>query len=309
MAPKMKIPRSSLFASALLWLVFWCIAPHFGSLSNLDNILTASAVTGTLALGATFVIASGGIDLSIASVMALTATTCATVVQGSAFGGLEALLLCLAIGAGSGACTGALVYYTGAPSFVVSLGIMSVARALAYIVSDGVPVYGLPDGVVALGQGRLGLFSAPVYLLLGATLLSYVLLHHTRFGLHLLWYGDNPVAAKALGIRIGRLQCLTFATCGLLAGMAGFIFMARTNSGDPTAGISYELVAITAVVLGGTDLFGGRASIAGTFLGALCLGILQNGLTLLAVSTYYQILFVGLVLLAAALLVQSRDRT
>jgi ribose transport system permease protein len=133
-------------------------------------------------------------------------------------------------------------------------------------------------------------------------------LHLTKFGLHTLVYGDSPFAAEAMGIKIPALRLKVYSLCGLYAGIAGFVFMARTNAGDPTAGQNYELVAITAVILGGADLFGGKAIIAGTLLGVLALGVLQNGLNLLAVSTYYQVLFIGLVLIGAALFERLGER-
>jgi ribose/xylose/arabinose/galactoside ABC-type transport system permease subunit len=163
------------------------------------------------------------------------------------------------------------------------------------------PIYGLPEHVTHLGQGKVLSVSIPVVVLLAASLIAYATLHHLRFGTHLLVYGDNPFAAESMGIHVNSLRLRIYGACGLFSGIAGFVFMARTNAGDPTAGQNYELLAITAVILGGTKLFGGRATVLGTLLGVLCLGVLQNGLNLLAVSTYYQVLFVGVVLLGAAL--------
>ena len=142
----------------------------------------------------------------------------------------------------------------------------------------------------------------PVIFLLIGIAIAWALLTKTRFGIHTLILGDNPFAAGAMGVPVEKLRLKIFALAGLYSGLAGIVFMLRTNSGDPTAGQNYELIGITAVILGGANLFGGRATIVGTILGVLCLGVLQNGLNLLAVSTYYQILFVGLVLLGAAFL-------
>lgn len=133
-------------------------------------------------------------------------------------------------------------------------------------------------------------------------IVAHIILHHTRFGVHMLALGDRLKTVQAVGISVSRLRIYLYALAGGFSGLAGFLFMARTNSGDPAAGIGYELIAITAVILGGANLYGGQASILGTFLGALCLGVLQNGLNLMAVSTFYQILSVGLVLIGAAFL-------
>jgi ribose/xylose/arabinose/galactoside ABC-type transport system permease subunit len=250
----------------------------------------------------TFVIASGGIDLSIASVMALVGTLCAYLVQESTFSPFTALFFCLISGGLCGFVTGGLLNLTGAPSFIVTLGMLSVARAFAYIVANGTPIYGLPPQITAAGQGKFFMISLPVLILLIAALIAHFILHHTRFGLHTLVYGDSPCATEVMGVSVSKLRLKIYSLCGAFAGLSGFVFMARTNAGDPTAGQNYELVAITAVILGGAKLFGGQASILGTLLGVLCLGVLQNGLNLLAVSTYYQVLFVGVVLIGSAFL-------
>ena len=300
------ITRQSYFRCLIflgtLTVIFSVLSPFFLSLKNFDNVLSASAVTGLLALGVTFVIGAGGIDLSIASVMALAGTVCAFFVQDSSFGAVHSLILCIIIGGVVGAFTGGFVNMTRAPSFIVTLGMLSVARALSYILADGTPIYGLPVAVTAFGQGKVAGVSISVIILLLAALVAHLILHSSVFGAHTLLYGDNSSAAEAMGIRVDRLRLKIYSLCGAYAGLAGFVFMARTNAGDPTAGQNYELIAITAVILGGTNLFGGQATIIGTLLGTLCLGTLQNGLTLLAVGTYYQVLFVGVVLLGSALL-------
>lgn len=283
--------------------VFFSLAsPHFFSLENINNILTASAVIGLIAIGATFVIGSGGIDLSSAAVMALCGTVCAWILQTAGFSPLLAFPIAIAIGGVCGLLTGFFINITRAPSFIVSLGMMSVARAVAYIVSDGVPIYGLPDSVVISNQVLFIGLSVSVVVLIIAIILAWIILTKTQLGTHALILGDNAYAAETMGLPIQKLRLKIFTLAGIFSGMAGIIFMMRTNSGDPSAGQSYELMAITAVILGGANLFGGRATITGTVLGVLCLGVLQNGLNLLAVSTYYQILFVGLVLLGAAFL-------
>jgi ribose/xylose/arabinose/galactoside ABC-type transport system permease subunit len=286
----------------MLIILFSFLSPHFLSFSNFNNVVTAVAVTGLLALGVTFVIASGGIDLSVASVMALAGTFCAYVVQDSTMTAWSAMCLCILTGSLCGLITGVLINLTCAPSFIVTLGMLSVARAGAYIIASGTPIYGLPVQIAGAGQGSFLSVSIPAILLLGMSVIAHVVLHRTRFGLHTLMYGDNPYAAEVMGVRVGQLRLKIYALCGAFAGIAGFVFMARTNAGDPTGGQNYELIAITAVILGGAKLFGGQASILGTLMGVLCLGVLQNGLNLMAVSTFYQVLFVGLVLIAAAFL-------
>ncbi len=287
---------------AALGVFFSLTSPYFLSLGNISNVLTASAVIGLIAIGATFVIASGGIDLSSAAVMAFCGTVGAWCLQKGAWSPLLALPFAIGLGGLFGFLTGFLINVTKAPSFIVSLGMLSIARAAAYIVSYGMPIYGLPDPVIAAGQGQIAGIPVPVVLLIAGIVLAWVVLTKTRFGIHALILGDNAFAAEAMGVLTNRVRLKIFTLAGLYSGLAGIIFMLRTNSGDPSAGQNYELIGITAVILGGANLFGGRATIIGTILGILCLGVLQNGLNLLAVSTYYQILFVGLVLLAAAFL-------
>jgi ribose/xylose/arabinose/galactoside ABC-type transport system permease subunit len=290
----------SLIFFLCLLLVFSNVSPHFLSVSNFTNILSAISVIGLLALGGAFVIASGGIDLSSASVMALSGTVVALVAQTISMPAPLFMLLAIAIGALCGSANGALVVLTRAPSFIITLGMLSIARALAYIISHGLPVYGLPEGLTTLGQGKLlGLPCSVLMLSAGATI-AFIMLRFTRFGVHTLALGDDQLAATAMGISTGWLRFKLYTLAGAFSGLAGFVFVARTNMGDPAAGEGYQLTAITAVILGGTSLYGGRATMIGTMLGAVCLGVLQNGLNLLAVSTYYQILFVGGVLVAAA---------
>lgn len=294
------------FLECLIFLVvlslgFSISTPHFLSWANFINILTANAVIGLMAFGATFVIAGGGIDLSTAAVMAFSGIVGAVLAQAGAHP-LVVLAAAIVAGASFGVMNGFLITVSGAPSFVITLGTMSVARALSFIITGGTPIYGLPSPIVQFGQGTIFNIALPVWIVFIGALVALYILSSTRFGSHTLIYGDNPVAALASGIPVNRLRVTMFALAGAFSGIAGFVFMARTNSGDPTAGMNYELAAITAVILGGANLFGGRASMLGTVIGILSLGVLQNGLNLLAVGTFYQILFVGLVLIGAALL-------
>ena len=185
---------------------------------------------------------------------------------------------------------------------------LGIARGLALIISGGRGIYGLPNEILFLGQARPLGVPTPVFILAIVAIISHYILAHTRFGHHTLALGDNEAAAKATGIDISRQRMLLYMLSGLMAGIAGLIFTARVNTGDPTAGLNYELLAITAAIIGGTNLFGGRGSILGTMIGALIMGVLQNGLNLLAVQAYYQQMAIGIVLIAAVWLDQVRDR-
>ena len=256
-------------------------------------------MVGVLAFGSTFVIGSAGIDLSVGSVLALSG-----VVMGLSLAPLGlpwpvAILACLLTGAFCGLINGLLIARAGIPPFIVTLAMLGVARGVALLLTNGASKYGLDPAIVYLGQGRPGGVPVPVIIFLLLAIVAHFVLAHTRFGVYTLVIGDNEVAARATGIHVERHRIALYVLSGTLAGVAGLLFMARTNSADPAAGIAYELTAITATILGGTNLFGGRATIVGTLVGALIVGVLQNGLTLLAVSPFYQQILIGLVLVLA----------
>jgi len=312
--PGFAIRLESLIVLAVLGIGMSFLSPHFLQVSNLMNILLATAVFGILAFGATFVIASGGIDLSLGSVLALSGVAGALSMNALNLPWPIGIAICLLTGCLCGAVNGLLNTKGGIPAFIVTLGMLGVARGLALTLTNGVPVYGLPDAVIFLGQGRL--FKAegfvgipvPVVIFLIVAALAHFTLSQTRFGKYALVIGDNEMAARAMGIRVERHRVKLYVLSGAMAGLAGLVFIARVNSGDPTAGLNYELTAITAAILGGSNLFGGRASVAGTLIGALVMGVLQNGLNLLAVPSFYQQMAIGAVLVAAVWLDQMNRK-
>jgi ribose/xylose/arabinose/galactoside ABC-type transport system permease subunit len=210
-----------------------------------------------------------------------------------------AILACLATGAFCGLLNGLLIAYAGIPAFIVTLGMLGVARGVALVFTNGASQYGLDPAIIYIGQGRPFGVPFPVFIFLALAAVTHFVLVHMRFGIHTLVIGDNETAARAMGVNVERHRLKLYVLSGTLAGVAGLLFMARTNSADPAAGIAYELTAITATILGGTNLFGGRATIVGTLVGALIVGVLQNGLTLLAVSPFYQQILIGVVLVLA----------
>jgi len=215
---------------------------------------------------------------------------------------------CLAAGALCGFINGLLVTRARIPAFIVTLGMLGIARGLALVISKGQSIYGLAPEIIFLGQGRPFGVPMPAFIFLGVALLMHFILAYTRFGKYTLVIGDNEGAARAMGINVERHKLMLYVISGLMGGTAGMLFMARVNAGDPTAGLGYELTAITAAIIGGTNLFGGRGSILGTFIGALIMGVLQNGLNLLAVQSYYQQMAIGAVLIFAVWLDQSTRR-
>jgi len=284
------------------------LAPGFLSINNFLNILLATAVIGVLAIAATFVLSSAGLDLSLGSLLAVGGVVVGVLGVNLGLPWWVALAGGLAAGVLLGGVNGYLIARAGIPAFIVTLGMLSVGRGLSLLIADGKPIYGLPPAITFLGQGRFLEVPVPVWILLSLTLVFHLILTRTRFGRYTLVIGDNEMAARVTGIDVAAHKIRLYMLSGGLAALAGVLFAARVNAADPTAGISYELSAITATVIGGTNLFGGRGTVVGTLIGALIMGILQNGLNLMAIPAFYQQVAIGSVLVLAVWLDRIRDR-
>jgi ribose/xylose/arabinose/galactoside ABC-type transport system permease subunit len=309
---RLKIRLESLVVLVVLCAAMTVLSPYFLSLSNFLNILLATSTIGVLAIAATLILSSAGLDLSPGSVLGLSGVAGAWLVVEANLPWPFAIMGCLVMGALAGLVNGELITRLRIPAFIVTLGMLGMARGAALILApNGAAIYGLPDPVLFLGQGRPLGIPTPVILLALTAITAHYVLAYSRFGRHTLALGDNEAAARATGIPVESLRRKLYVISGLLAGLAGLIFMARVNAGDPTAGLNYELTAITAAIIGGTSLFGGKGSILGTMVGALIMGVLQNGLNLLAVQSYYQQIAIGAVLILAVYIDQfqtSRER-
>jgi ribose transport system permease protein/inositol transport system permease protein len=305
---RLHVRLESLIVLFVLSAMMAILSPYFLSISNFMNILLATSTIGVLAIAATFVLSSGGLDLSLGSVLGLSGVVGAAVAVKLGAPTPVAVIATIAAGAAAGYVNGWVVTRAFVPAFIVTLGMLGIARGLALVVSDGRVIYGLPKAMVFLGQGRPLGIPMPVIIFLLAAVITHVLLAYTRYGRRTLSIGDNEIAARTAGINVERHRLSLYVLSGALAGLAGLIFATRINSGDPTAGITYELTAITAAIIGGTNLFGGRGSILGTMIGALIMGVLQNGLNLLAVQSYYQQMAIGAVLVLAVFIDQWQVR-
>jgi ribose transport system permease protein len=296
------LSRYAIFvALALECLVVAVATDTFFTSSNLVNVLRQNAFIAILAAGMTFVILTGGIDLSVGSVVGLSGVMCAGLL-GAGAGVPLSVLAGIGVGLAAGMINGLAVTVLRVPAFVVTLAMMLVVRGAAFKYTDARTITGLPDGFSALSGGTIA------SVLMGAVfVLSWVLLTRTPFGRHVHAVGGNLQAAWLAGVRVTRVQFAVFAISGLAAGLAGVLVASRLNAGYPRAGEYYELDAIAAVVVGGTSLFGGRGSIWGTLAGAFFIGILNNALNLFHVSTYDQLIVKGVVLLVAASLDRWRD--
>jgi len=277
-------------------------SPPFSTLSNVENILQQTSVNGIIAVGMTLVIISGGIDLSAGSVLALSAVMAASFAHPGAHLLVVPVSLGVLVGVTSGTLNGLLIAKRRLAPFIVTLGMMTAARGLALVYTNGRPVINLSDSYNRIGGGSAGDIPFAALVFLGVVLVGAFILHYTRFGRHVFAVGGNELAAKVSGINTERVLVGVYALAGALSGLAGIVLSSRVMSGSPATGQGYELDAIAAVVIGGTSLSGGVGSIGGTIAGVFIIGVMNNGLDLLNVSSYWQQIAKGLIIILAVLL-------
>ena len=290
----------TLLGLAIIVLVFAWLSPDFLKERNLLNILQQSSLNACIAIGMTLVIISGGIDLSVGPVAALAAVVAASaLVKGVPVPAVFALAL--SIGAACGILNGCLIAFAGLQPFIVTLGTLSIFRALALIYTGGSPVLGVPAEFRQLFTSSAGIVPVPVVVVGALACIVWVLLGRTPLGEYILAVGGNEEAARVSGVPIARTKIAAYAISGTLAAFAALILVARLGAAEPTLGNLWELEAIAASAIGGASLMGGKGSIAGTVLGAIVLGAMRNGLTLMNVQAFYQLLATGLIIIAAML--------
>jgi inositol transport system permease protein len=301
-----------LFLAALV-VFFYSQNSRFLSLQNIFNILSDVSIYGVMAVGMTFVILTAGIDLSVGSVLAFAGMCAAAAVKGvgegrftpqdpNAFGGfswLVALLVATLVGLLAGWLQGFATTKLRVPPFVTTLGGMTVWRGATLVMGGGSPISGFAPSLVWWGSGYILGVPTPVCVMIVVTVCGYILLTFTRYGRQVYAVGGNPEAARLSGLRVNRVIVSVYAIMGFLAGLAGFMQAARLNSAEAVAGEGYELRVIASVVIGGTSLFGGLGGLAGTVAGTLLIGILLNGLVIMNVSSYYQQIIIGIIIVLA----------
>ncbi|MEX6203152.1 ABC transporter permease [Providencia hangzhouensis] len=288
-----------------LILLFVCMSifnEHFLTVNNLSTIARQVSINAIIAIGMTFAILTGGIDLSVGAVMALSGTLMAGLMKYYGMDPYAAIALGLLSGVAFGFINGILAAYGKMPPIIVTLGAMIIAKGLALIYTGGYPVSGLPQEFAFWGREELMGIQVPILLMLGLYLIFYVVLNHVSFGRYIYAIGGNEEAARLSGIRVERYKMLVYVISGFTAAFAGLIFTSRVMSGQPNAGVGFELDAIAAVVLGGASIAGGRGIIIGTLIGAMILGVLNNGLNLLGISPYVQYIVKGLIIWGATLI-------
>lgn len=287
----------------LLIIMISILNPAFLDLSNLLNLLRQISINGLIAFGMTFVILTGGIDLSVGSILALSSAFIALLIT-SGVDPILAIIIGVVIGFVLGVVNGIFVTKGNMAPFIATLATMTIFRGLTLVVTDGNPITNLGDNYLfqLFGKGYFFGIPVPAVTMTLVFIILFVILHKTTFGRHTYAIGGNEIASKISGIKVDRVKIFIYGISGLMAALAGAILTSRLNSAQPTAGTAYELDAIAAVVLGGTSLTGGKGRIVGTLIGVLIIGVLNNGLNLLGVSSFYQQVVKGVVILIAVLI-------
>jgi len=306
---RLRSTETMIFLAVILeCLAFSILSPSFLTLNNFVNVTLQIAIYGILAVGMTLIMITGGIDLSVGSVVALAGVVAAIVSKKGLFPAdlmvLIAILAGLSVGAAIGALSGGLIARFSIPPFIVTLALMTICRGLVFIITGGFTEGELPPHFGLIGRGHLWLIPVPVILMAALFTAGHILLRQTALGRHIYALGGNEEAARLSGIRIRRTKTLVYSLNGLLAGLAGVTLAARLGAGAPASGGGYELDVIAAVVVGGTSLSGGRGSLIGTLAGTVFIGVLNNGLNLANVDPYTQKVALGVVILAAVWLDQ-----
>lgn len=287
----------------VLFVVIAVMNDRFVSPSNLSNLLRQVSINALISFGMTFVILTGGIDLSVGSILALSSALLASMIS-SGMNPEVAILFSALIGLGLGIINGVIIAYGKVAPFIATLATMTIYRGATLVYTNGNPISGLSDEsfFIGLGQGDVSGLPIPAIIMMVAFFILYFVLTKTPLGRQTYAVGGNEKVSYIAGIKIDRVKIVAYAITGLLCALAGAVLTSRLNSAQPTAGTGYELDAIAAVVLGGTSLAGGKGRITGTLIGALIIGTLNNGLNILNVSSFYQQVVKGIVILLAVLM-------
>lgn len=285
----------------LMCTFFSVLTDKFLTVSNFLVILRQNAMLAVAACGGALIIMTGGIDLSLGSIISLSSMLCAFMLVNLGLPVALCIIGGILIGTLCGIFNGVICTVFDLRPFVVSLGTQTIFLGLSYIICGGFPIYGFPKSFAFLGQGYVGPIPFPVLVMVVVVALVSLLVHKSYFGRYIFAVGGNPEAARLAGINVKKVRFMVFGLCGFLSGVAGVVMCSRVNSGVATTGSSYQSDVITAALLGGVTLNGGEGTIFGVFIGCLTLGALTNGMTLLNLGEYYQYLIKGTVLLVAVI--------
>lgn len=294
------LKNKSILALVVLCVLISIITPRFLTLANITNVLNQVAVNAIIAIGMTFVILTGGIDLSVGSILAICGAVSAVTIK-STGSIVLAIALPIIIGIFVGLINGVVISKGKIQAFVGTLAVMTIFRGVTYVYTNGNPISSLPDSYNSIGNKMIGIIPLPVIITIVVLVIAYYFLTKTRFGRYLYALGGNEDSARLSGINTNKIKTAAYVVCGAAAGLSGIIATSRIGSASPNAGTGFELDAIASVVIGGTSLAGGEGSVIGTIIGALIIGVLNNGLNLMNVSPFYQQIVKGAVILLAVL--------
>jgi ribose transport system permease protein len=299
---------ASLLSLLIIVILLSILSPYFLTTENLFSIGLQMAVIAIMSIGQMWIIISGGIDLSVGSVLALSGVV-STLLISNGFDIFTASLVGIMVGSFCGVISGFLVSIGKLPPFIATLGMMGIARGMGLIITKGVPVFGLPDSFSVIGNGRIAnLVPIPVLITLLLAFVGHVILTRTPFGRYTYAIGSNFEAARLSGIRTSRTLIYIYLLGGMLSGLAGIILASRLSTGQPTAGTGYELDVIAACVIGGASLSGGAGTIWGAILGALLIGVLRNGCNLMDISAFWQQVAIGALIVIAVFIDQYQKK-
>lgn len=291
----------SLIGLALLCVIITFVSPAFMTLSNITNVFTQVSTNAIIAVGMTFVILTGGIDLSVGSTVAISGAFAASIIK-STNNVFLAIIVAGIVGIVIGLINGLLISKGKLQAFIATLATMTIFRGVTLVFTNGTPISKLSESFVNIGNGKLGFIPIPVVITVIVFIIAVYVLTQTRFGRYLYALGGNEDSARLSGINTNKIKTLVYVISGFASSIAGVIIASRIGSASPNAGTGFELDAIAAVVIGGTSLAGGEGRITGTLIGALIIGVLNNGLNLMNVSPFYQSIVKGLVILIVVLL-------
>jgi ribose transport system permease protein len=299
--------QRTLIVLIVLCVVIAQLIPSFSTKNNILNVLRQVSITGIIAVGMTFVIISGGIDISVGSIVALIGVLVAMFIKDGISIPLS-IILALIVSMIVGMVNGLIIAYGNVMPFVATLGTMYLFRGITLIIANGQAIWDLPDSFLEIGIGYFLGIPIPVIITFFIYLGGHVLLKNFTFGRYTLAVGGDQESARLCGVEVKRIKMMNYILCGLLTGLAGVVLAARLGSGQPSVGVGYELTAIAAAVIGGNSLSGGRGTVFGTFIGALILGVVSNALNLWGVASFWQTVIAGFIVLVAVLADTLRRR-
>ncbi len=295
----------------ILFVLCMLFVPRFADGGNIMNVLIQISINALIACGMTFVILSDGIDLSVGSVAALAGVVGASAIKlfpeaGIGLSMVVILAISLLIGGICGIVNGFCVAKLNVPPFIATLAMMNVARGLAYVATDAKPVFGLPESFGFVGLRRIGPIPVSIILMVIVLIIAYIILSKTSFGRYIYAVGSNQEVAKLTGINVVKIKFSVYIISGFLSALGGLVLASKLQNGQATAANGYELNAIAAVAMGGTSMAGGRGGIIQTVFGLFVIGIINNALSLLGVSSYWQTVAMGVIILIAVIIDQYR---